>query len=72
MRRVSYDSHTTRVIDSSYSIHGLVFIIDTDCVLSAVRTRHLNTVQMNVAANCMREKWIPGTRSTKRRHHWPN
>lgn len=69
MRRVSYDSHNTRVNDSPYIIHGLVFITDTDCVLSAVRTGHLNIVQMNAAANCMREKWIPRTRSMKTRHY---
>jgi len=67
-----YDSHNTRVIDSPYSIHGLVFIMDTDCVLYAVRTGHLNTVQMNEAANCMREKWIPRMRAMKRRHYWLN
>jgi hypothetical protein len=66
MRRVSYDSHNTRVIDSPYSIHGLVF---TDCVLSAVRSGHLNIVQMKAAANCMREKWISRMRAMNRWHH---
>ena len=62
MRRVSYDSHNKRVIDSPYSIQRLVFIMDTDCVLSAVRTGLLNIIQMNAAANCMRQKWIWGPR----------